>query len=185
MKELELLKEKLNVAISRIGAQYHYLTEVIRLLEKTESEPASEAIKDVKEALIDLRNVGRDETKVFRAEEKIVSVLKELKKILPKIEQEKAQELIDHLEPIERKILKAVSIFTGQIKKELEDIQVDERMLEHFTDPNKKEKITRRLKDEIKTAEQNVQKIITWLQGEGAVLKHIQGFEESLEKMAA
>jgi hypothetical protein len=186
VNELKTLDENTRKAVSRVAAEYKYAKDLEKELEKIEGEEdPKKANKEVKNAFHILRWVGRAERRVDHDEKKILKGLEEIGEILPENLKTKEEKLHEKLEDAEQKVVTLSSMFTGKVKKELKDIKLDESLLEEYEKNSKKtEEIRVHLRDLLKDVEIHVKELITWIEATVVILRQIEGFEETLDKLS-
>ena len=187
VEELKKLEDNTRQAVSRVAAEYKYAVEFKNELEKIEHEQdPGRAIKEVRNGLRVLRWVGRAEGRVNQSEKKILSNLEDLGKILPADLKTREVDLHEKLTVAERKLVELASMFTGKVKTELQDIKTDEALLKRYEkDPEKAKHIHNNLTKLFKDAEAHITELITWIGGTEAILKQIEGFEETIKELSA
>jgi hypothetical protein len=184
VEELEELKEDVEKTIGRVAAEYSYARDLQNQLKNIENEEPDKALRDVKKGLRILRWVGRSERRVDQSEKAIIKELKALGKIIPENLKDEEERLLKQLEVAEKKLVKAASIFTGDLKKELLAIQTNEQLLEKL-EKDEENKIHQNLQRLFREAEMGIAELIKWIKGTEAILEKIEGFEQRLERMAA
>jgi len=184
VKELEELKEDVEKAIGRVAAEYSYARDLQNQLKSIENEEPDKALRDVKKGLRILRWVGRAERKADQSEREIIKELKALGKIIPENLKEEEERLLEQLEVAEKKLVKAASIFTGDLRKELLAIQTNEQLLKKL-EKDEEGRIHQNLQKLFREAEMGIAQLIKWIKATEAILKKIEGFEQGLERMAA
>lgn len=185
VEEVEHLKRDVEKAIGLVAAEYSYAKDLEKDLKKIESDTAEDAIKDAKKGLRILRWIGRGERRAHRSEARIIDELKALGKILPENLKKQEEELLRDLVVADGKLVKAASMFTGDLRKELIEIQTDEQLLKRLEKKGDGEKVKQDLQRLFKDAERIVTDLIKWIGATEAILKSIEGFEQVLEKISA
>jgi hypothetical protein len=185
VEEVEHLKKDVERAVGRVAAEYSYAKDLEEDLKKIESDTADDAIKDAKKGLKILRWIGRGERRAHRSEMKIIDELKALGNILPDKLKEQEEKLLQELVIADGKLVKAASMYTGDLRKELIDIQTDEQLLKRLEEKGDGEKVKQDLQRLFKDAERIVTDLIKWIRGTEVILKNIEGFERVLEKISA
>jgi len=183
---LKELDENTKEAVSKVAAEFKYAKDLDKELEKIEGEEdPAKGVKEVRNAIRILRWIGRAERKVDVSEKKILSNLEELGEILPPKLKSTDEKLAQKLEVAEKKLVELASMFTGKVKDELEDIKTDEALLKRYEDnPEQAEKVKHHLSALLKETETHVDELLKWISSTEAILKSIQGFEETLERLA-
>ncbi len=184
MAKLKKIKEDIKAAIGLVASEYSYAKDLQAKLEILDREETDKALRDTKKGLKILRWVGRGERKVDRSEQRIMEELNELGKILPKTLAEEEQRLLDALKISEAKLVKAASIFTGELREELLEIETDEQLLEKLQGRDGS-KIQADLQNCSRKARASLDELLQWVSSTESILKEIAGFEEKLERMAA
>jgi hypothetical protein len=185
VEEVENLKKHVEEAIGLVAAEYSYAKDLEKDLKKIEADGAEAAIKDAKKGLRILRWIGRGERRAHRSEVKIIHELKALGEILPAKLKDREEELLKDLVVSDGKLVKAASMFTGDIRKELLAIETDEQLLTRLSDGENGDKVKSDLQQLFKSAESEVSELIKWISATEAILKEIEGFEQALEKISA
>jgi hypothetical protein len=185
VEEVENLKKHVEQAIGRVAAEYSYAKDLEKDLKRIENDSAEAAIKDAKKGLRILRWVGRGERRAHRSEEKIIDELKALGDILPAKLKDREEELLKELVVADGKLVRAASMYTGDLRKELLAIETDEQLLKRLDEGENGDKVKGDLQHLFKSAESEVNELIKWIGATEAILKEIEGFEKSLEKISA
>ena len=187
VKEVEELKEETKKAVSRVAAEYKFAVEFKKELEKMEGEEdPKKAVKEVRNGLKILRWVGRAERRVDQSEKKILFGLEELGEILPENLKTTEKKLHSKLEIAEKKLVELASMFAGKLKKELHDIKTDEALLKRYEeDPEQARHIHQHLSGLFAESKGHVADLIEWVGTTETILKSIEGFEATLEKLSA
>ena len=185
VEEVEHLKKHVERAIGKVAAEYSYAKDLEKDLKRIESDTADAAIKDAKKGLRILRWIGRGERRAHRTEMKIIDELKELGKILPEKLKKQEEALLRDLVVADGKLVKAASMYTGDLRKELLDIETDEQLLKRIEKKGDGQRVKQDLQRLFKDAERIVADLIKWIGATEAILKNIEGFEQVLEKISA
>ena len=185
VEEVEQLKRQVEKAIGLVAAEYSYAKDLETNLKKIEGDKADVAIKDAKRGLRILRWIGRGERRAHRSEEEIITELKSLGKILPNNLKKQEEELLQQLEIAEGKLVKAASMFTGDLRTDLLNIETDEQLISRLKDGENGEKVRKDLQRLFKNANAGVTELIKWIGTTEAILRTIEGFEQTLERLSA
>lgn len=186
LKELKDLREDTKRAKDWVAAEFSYAKDLQVQLKEIEKSDVGVAQKRIRSGLKILRWVGRGERRADRYEKRVMEELKKLENLLPKALKDEEEDLSRELEVVEAKLVRAASIFTGDLRKELLDLKTDEQLLEHLQkkNPHEADKIKILLQQLAQKARQGVDELIKWIGATEAVLKKIEGFEAKLEKLS-
>ncbi|MBU1111950.1 MAG: hypothetical protein KJ896_04150 [Nanoarchaeota archaeon] len=129
VKELEQLSKKSEHAIKFLAAEFGFVEELENELAQAEREEPAGAAKKAKQMLRTYRWVARSEYRSARDEDAILDLLGELEKILPKNERENAETYRKQLKIANDILKKATSFYTGELKKDISDVEKDEALI--------------------------------------------------------
>ena len=183
-RELKHLKSDTAKAIGWVAAEYSYAKDLVQKLEQISKEKPKEAYQDSRKAFRILRWIGRSERKAERSEEKILKKLRVLGPILPNTLRQTEEKLSKELEVVEGKLVRAASTFTGDLRKELLQIQTEEQLLARLKGEGG-ERIRLYLENLFAAARAHISEFVRWEKAAEAELRQIKGFEETLERLAA
>ncbi|MBI4980552.1 hypothetical protein HZC30_03290 [Candidatus Woesearchaeota archaeon] len=186
LKELKNLKKDTERAKDWVAAEFSYAKNLQVKLKDIEKLETSQAEKNIRSGLKILRWVGRGERRADRYERRVMDELKKLGNILPKTLKDEEEDLSKELDVVEAKLVKAASIFTGDLRGELLELETDEQLLAHLQKkkPQEADKIKRLLHQLVEKTENEVDDLMKWIGTTEAVLKKIEGFEAKLEKLS-
>ena len=186
VEELKKLKKDVEKAIGGVGAEYAYANALLEKLEEAENEEPKGASRDMKKAIHLFTWLGRGERDIDRFEKRIISELKELGKILPDTTKAHEEKLLNELEVVHAKLVRAFSRYMGELREELNDIRTEEALLKRLKGKDGDAKnLKAKLAHTFNNVENEVKELIRWVQSTQAILKNIEGFESELEEMAA
>ena len=182
-EELMELHKHVVKAIGLVAGEYGYSKNFKQQLERIEKEEPKEALRDAKKGMRILRWVGRAERNVDREEKEIIDVLVDLKEMLPDNLQKEEEKLMKQLKVAHAKLLTAASMFRGDVRNDLLQIETDEQLLMKLGE-DKGEKVKADLQRCFKEAEEGIDDLLKWLASTEAILKQIDGFEQRLENLS-
>ena len=136
LKELEDLKKDTKRAEDWVAAEFGYAKNLQGQLKEIEESDVDAAQKRIRTGLKILRWVGRGERRADRYEKDVMNELKKLGDILPKTLKDEEEGLSQELGVVEAKLVRAASIFTGDLRNELLDLKTDEQLLAHLQKKN-------------------------------------------------
>jgi hypothetical protein len=174
-----------------LAAEYNYLTEVRELLQEAARQLVSgNPLRPVKEALRDLRQVGRSQRRVSRFERHRKNDLKELMRVLPQYAQDFFNHLEQEMEIAEAHLTKGSSLFIGDLREKIERITLDlgvleKLMRERTPDLTRITHFKGVIREEILDFEKHLAEMIKWVGALSVDLEKEEAEERKLEKMAA
>jgi len=187
VKEVKKLDEDTREAVGRVAAGYKFVVELADELKEIELEKDThKAVREVKQGLRILRWIGKAEKKIDRSEKKIIADLEELKELnLPMQLKTEDENLAEQLKVAESQLVKLASMFTGKVKKELEEIMTDEALLAEYEENfEMTDKIHDHLKELFAETKSEVAKLQKWIGSTQQILRSIRGFAKTLEKLS-
>jgi len=186
VKELKDLDDDVREAVSRVAAEFKFAKDFAKELEDIAGEKdPKRAYKEAKNAIRTLRWVGKAEARVDQSEKEILKDLSDLGVILPQKLKTKDEDLAKRLTMAEGELIEMASMFTGDVKHDLDNIMKDEASLQAYEkDPAKAATIHADLTKQIGDVRKHIANLLTWIKSTQAILKEIEGFEEVLKKLA-
>lgn len=182
MKELKELQKDVQLAIDLVAAEYSYAKNIQNRLDEIEKKEPDAALKEIKVAFRILRWIGRAERKVDRSEQKIIRKMERLSGLLPAHLKGKEAKLLEQLKVAEAKLIKAASLFTGELREDLLRIKTDLQLLKKV---KKDEKIRLDLQRLYQKSRMGASELIRWLSATETILRKIEEFDKSPEIMAS
>ncbi len=184
VKKLDQLKKDVEQAIGQVAAEYAYAKDLQQQLLKIDNESTDKAIADARKGFRILRWVERAERKADHSEKIIINELQELGPILPQTLQDEEKRLLTQLKVAQSKLIRAASIFDGELKKQLTTIQTDQELLLKIKGQHT-ENIRSHLGAIATQAKAGVDDLLKWIAATEIILQQIEGFEKRLEQLAA
>src|SRR3989344_1302559 len=178
------LKEEIEKTVEQVAAEYSYALALQGELEILEKEPTSKTRKELHKAFRLLRWIGKAERRVAASE---LSIIKELNQL----SSEQATRILKQLKVVEAKLVRAASLYLGDLRQELQDIETYEELEQKYKhDEIKLHSVEHKLSSLIQNTKKEVQELIHWIQATEEVLKEAKtipdpGRRSFLKRMGA
>src|SRR3989344_6656206 len=178
------LKEEIEKTVEQVAAEYSYALALQGELEILEKEPTSKTRKELHKAFRLFRWIGKAERRVAASE---LSIIKELNQL----SSEQATRILKQLKVVEAKLVRAASLYLGDLRQELQDIETYEELEQKYKhDEIKLHSVEHKLSSLIQNTKKEVQELIHWIQATEEVLKEAKtipdpGRRSFLKRMGA
>src|SRR3989344_7331631 len=125
------LKEEIEKTVEQVAAEYSYALDLQRELETLEKDPTSKTRKELHKSFRLLLWIGRAERRVAASELHLIKELNQLSS-------EQAKKILEQLKIVEAKLVRAASLYLGDLRQELTDIESYEELEQKYrNDPIK------------------------------------------------
>ena len=188
MKEVNEIHEEAQKAIGSLAGMFGFAQKMKEELEQIEQDTPTKAIKDAQAMLKFFKWLARGEWKYNHSSKEVQKLLEEIGKILPRELKDKEEEFKNRLEDANEILVTLGSFYTGIIKKEISDLEKDEKFLLRLEeDPENKGIIEfkNRLESDFKILEEKVNKLNEWIGTNTTLVKQIDQWAQQLAVKAA
>ena len=176
------LKNDVKNAMAQVAAEYSYAETLRDHLNEIEEGPGFWEKKDkkaMKKAFRILRWLSRGERQADKYEKRVIGDLKEFGKHLSARLKGKEEELLAQLEIAEKKILVQASFYQGELRKDLNNIQTEEQLLEKVREDETLKKELVSFWAKIKA---DVNELIKWLSSIEEILRGAAELEQKANR---
>lgn len=186
--ELEKLSKRSKHAIKFLAAEFKFVGELGEELSKIEREEPKSAVRDAKQMLRTYRWVAKSGYEAARDEDAILSLLRgDLVKILPAPERENADHHREQLKIANDILKKAISFYTGELKKDIVQVKNDEALIVRLEkDPKHGDatKLKTRLESDLVQLKEALKELEEWVSSNTTIVANIYKWAQDLKEYA-